>query len=628
MSGIAGILHFDQSPIPGKTIAQMTDVMSRRGPDGINFWKSGNICFGQCMLHTTPESKHDRLPRYVTTTQTAITVSGRIDNRDELSTALHWLSPTSRTIPDSDYILAAYHQWGTNFVSKLKGDYAVAIWDGIKKRLLCFRDRMGVKPLFYYQDQKIFAFASEIKALLTIPAIPKKPNLDRIADFICIGAINTESTFFHTIKQVPPASLITISNKSTKQTTYWKPTPYQLHCRSDEDYEETYRTIFSRAVKNRLRSVRPIGAFLSGGLDSSSIVSSTLDLYRGDNEKLHTYSGFYDQLAECDERHYFSSYLKHNLAENHLINGEDIKPSIVFEHAIANYDHPVSSLHFFLKWTMLHEAKAQNIGVMLDGHDGDSAVSYGYGLLPELALKGRLLRLAVQYYHIDQTSLKSLPRIVKNILLCSIKNAFFRDYLFPEQKAVLANITYLSPHLLSRTTIKDRLESYVRALPNKGQNEKEWHFSSITLPTHNELLLLLDNMATSTNLELRFPFFDSDLIDYCISLPAEQKLRKGLNRNIVRRSLKSIMPAEILNRKDKTSFTKSLMHAYLDSDGEWLRQSLSSLHPALPDIVDLNTFSKTKDDIMKNRTENIKSGDLCIILRLIGLSKWLKKNNF
>lgn len=628
MSGIFGIVNYDQLPVNNDILNRMSEALLHRGPDGVTVWTSRNAGLGHCMAHSSPESLHESLPLCDSTLQIVVTAHARIDNREELAGILGNLLPKNRIVTDSDYILAAYEKWGIECPQSLLGDFAVAIWDQRKRKLFCFRDRMGVKPFFYYSGCSFFAFASEIKAILAIPGIIRRPNICRIADFISFGATENSSTFYDSIYQLPPASHLTASSASLKTQRYWHPHKQRIATLTDAQYEEEFRSIFSDAVQCRLRSIQPVGAFLSGGLDSSSIVAATSEILQSSQRTLQTFSGVYDKLADCDERHYFSSLLSRYALRSNYVYGDSISPQYAFDRIADSFDQPFAFPHFFLKWHLLQLARKQHIGVMLDGHDGDTAVSYGHGLLPELALQGRLLRLAQECNQIGQKNICALPRKLFNVYVNTAINLLLAKHLcFPEQKSMVTGVNMLNPHLLQETQILFRLQSLAKSIPHRGQTELQWHTAALLQPSQADILLLLEHLSVSSTVELRFPFFDSRLIEFCVSLPAEQKFRSGLNRNIVRRALCNILPHNIRYRTGKTNLAKSLTHGYINNANSWLKLALDTLSPSVYELVNVGII-KTFHIKLDRKPHDIDNREIRAILRIISLSKWLQKNGF
>ena len=266
MSGIMGIYHLDGHPVDREKISKMVDILAHRGVDGADIWLDKSVGFGHRMLWTTPESLIEKLPLVKQDGDLVITSDARIDNREELIAKLQINNRPSDKIVDSELILAAYEKWGEHCPEHLLGDFAFAIWDKRKQKVFCARDPMGVKPFYYYRSNRLFAFASEIKALLCLPEIPRKINELGIGLYLAGISEDEEITFYQNIQRLPKAHSIAISSQSNKLQRYWSLDPSrELKLSSNEEYAEAYREIFTEAVRCRLRSAFPVGSMLSGG---------------------------------------------------------------------------------------------------------------------------------------------------------------------------------------------------------------------------------------------------------------------------------------------------------------------------------------------------------------------------
>ena len=212
MSGIAGVYYLDGRTVDSADLERMVDILAHRGPDGAAVWCEGSAGLGHRMLHTTPESLHEELPLVSAYGDLALTADARIDNRGELLSALRIDRPHEE-VCDSELIIEAYKKWGERCPERLLGDFAFAIWDGRNRRLFCARDHMGVKPFYYYRSYRLFAFASEIKALLCLPDVPHKLNEVQIADYLLDNYYEDKAvTFYEGILRLPPAHVTSVSH--------------------------------------------------------------------------------------------------------------------------------------------------------------------------------------------------------------------------------------------------------------------------------------------------------------------------------------------------------------------------------------------------------------------------------
>ncbi len=397
MSGIAGIYYLDDRPVDRADLERMVDILAHRGPEGADVWCEGFVGLGHRMLWTTPESLLEQLPLKDRTGNLILTADARIDNRDELISALSLNDRPAEKITDSDLILATYEKWGDRCPEKLIGDFAFAIWDGRNQKLFCARDHFGIKPFYYYyQPGKVFVLASEIKALYTLPSHPRRINELREAEYL-LNILEKANTFYQDIFRLPAGHKMTVTHKSIKLCSYWSLDPSrELRLGSNNEYAEAFSEIFTESVHCRLRSAYSIGSTLSGGLDSSSITcaASKLLLHNG-NQPLHTFSTVFDEIPECDERSFINAVLvqeKENLIP-HYINGDHLSPLTDIDRVLWHQDEPFFAANLFLYWNLCRSVKSSGVRILLDGLDGDTVISHGMGYLTELASTGKWFSL-------------------------------------------------------------------------------------------------------------------------------------------------------------------------------------------------------------------------------------------
>jgi asparagine synthase (glutamine-hydrolysing) len=583
----------------------------------------------QLTSHVTPESSRETYCGPACDSKHSIVFHGRIDNRTDLYSYTGQKCPLEE-VPDSQLVLAVYLKSGAQCVEKLLGDFAFAIWDDDKQSLFCGRDHMGVKPFFYINTGTFFAFASEIKGILTLPGLRKVINREKVADFMTCVTTENKTTFFQNIFKLPPAHSLTVRNSTVTTKKYWSLEPAKLQIRKSDEYQEAFFDIFKEAVRVRLRSSSPVGAYLSGGIDSSSIVCMAAGNLRGSfTGKLHTFTGIFDRIPECDERAYFQPIVDNVdkfAIDPHYVHADKLYLGEAFDSVMSYEDEPFFAPHFFMSWNILHQIRENGIKTLLNGHDGDSAVSYGYGLLPQLAMQGRLIRLFRELRTAPNSTAKGVAlgmfRLYRAMLAYKLP---FWLYKSEDHALFLRNLNILTVAFRDETNIQNRLNILTKQLPNPCQPEEKYHKLNISQPFHPLALEFLERSASRFGIEQRFPFFDIRLISFCLALPAEQKFKDGYNRSIVRQSLKSILPDTIRHRKLKTNFAKNLVDAFVNRDREWFSLSMSRLPQEIYTILDKDALHSNYNKCLGNDSQSQRMTALSLILRSLSLSKWLKK---
>ena len=281
MSGLAGIYSLDGSPADRALLERMTRAIAHRGPDGIRYAVDGPAALGHCLLCTTPESLRESQPLWDETGSCCLAMDGRVDNREELTAALSSAGMRLRDDTDAEIVLKAYMAWGEHSPRRIVGDFALVVFDKRSRSLFCARDPLGVKPFYYWTDGKAFLWASELQQLFQHPSVSKEPNEGMVAEYLSAKITSVEETLYVGILRLPPAHVMVVSPDGVVRRRYWDVEPdVEPSWRSREECAEAFLPVFKEAVRCRLRSQKPVGAELSGGLDSSSVVSAAQALYR------------------------------------------------------------------------------------------------------------------------------------------------------------------------------------------------------------------------------------------------------------------------------------------------------------------------------------------------------------
>lgn len=543
MSGIAGLYRLAGGEAVSADLERMTAALAHRGPHGAGAWSQDVVGLGHRMLCTTPESRTESLPMCAREGALAITADARLDNRGELRSALGLDDPRSDTVGDAALILGAYERWGEQCAERLLGDFAFAIWDGRRRLLFCARDHFGVKPFYYHRSPRLFAFATEIKALLRLPEVPRRLNETRVADYLAPNLEDREITFYDGILRLAPAHTLRVSPEGAEVRQYWALDPsLELRLGSDEAYAEAFRERFVEAVRCRMRTAGPVGSMLSGGLDSSSIVCVARALAAsGDEGPLHTFSVIFPDVPGCDERPFIDAVLAGNGVVPHAVRGDLLSPLTDLERVFQHEDEPFFAPNLFMHWALYAAAERQGVRVLLDGFDGDTTLWPSLIYLTELARARRWKTLVDEARGLSQR----LDRPIWRVLLAGLRplapdrarRAWRR--LRPRPPVPL-NQT-IRPDFAHRIGLDARIATFFgrAARPRTARDEQWQRLTSGLFPT---ILEEIDRAAGAFSLEPRYPFFDRRLVEFCLALPPEQKLSRGWTRIIMRRAMSELPP--------------------------------------------------------------------------------------
>ncbi|MFA5353974.1 MAG: lasso peptide isopeptide bond-forming cyclase [Thermodesulfovibrionales bacterium] len=622
MSGIAGLVYLDTKKAQPEQIRQMTDRLSHRGHDDDGCLACGPAGLGHRMLWTTPESLQEKLPAPDESGQFVITADARIDNREELISLLGLSRFSDSVITDSQLILEAYKKWGEACPSRLLGDFAFAIWDNPRQTLFCARDHFGIKPFYYYKSGKIFAFASEIKALFAIEEIPREINETRIADFLVPTTEDKIITFYKGIHRLPPASSLIVSRKGFELKQYWELDQNAvIRLKSDKEYAEAFRDVFTKAVACRLRSAYPIGVMLSGGLDSSSIASVARNILQKEGKQLHTVSGMYPDLKQCDESEYIEAVTSLDGIKAHYVIADQMNPLEDIEHALYHQDGLFLGPNIFFDSALYKEAQRNNIRVFMDGFDGDIVVYHGVQYLMEHFRKFRWLRLYKEVMGLSRNFGSPPTAILKGHAI----HPAIPDTVRALAKKIRKNKEktlwdpFIKKEFAEEMGLKERIASL--AAP-RYRTAKEYHYRGLSSGVIPYITEAINKDASSFGLELRHPFFDRRLVELSLAIPVSQKIRNGFTRLILRNAMQGILPEKIRLRRTKSDMSHLLTRNLQLYNNDLIEGLLAEMdnQKALSRYIDLERLRT----VHQQYSQKPCAADAYTLWKAIVLSLWLK----
>ncbi|MEE9165896.1 MAG: lasso peptide isopeptide bond-forming cyclase [Candidatus Neomarinimicrobiota bacterium] len=597
MSGIGGVFFLDGKPADPQLLESMGEKLAHRGPDGLGAWNDGSVGLCHQMLWTTPESLQERLPLTNDRGDLTITADARIDNRADLLNLLGANIVHNSGITDSELILAAYEHWGESCLDKLIGDFAFVIWNERRQLLFCARDHFGVKPLYYYHKPgQVFVFASEIKGLLCVPEVPRRLNEVRIREYLEETEWEHKTpTFYHNIFRLPPGHFMTTDRKMAKVQIYWSLDPSrEVRLGSDKDYVEAFREIFVEAVRCRLRSAFPVGSMLSGGLDSSSVVCVARELSANEtNQDFHTFSGVSVNPSKCGESPFIGEVIRMGGIEPHIIRPDSLNSFMTdLEQVAWSQDEPFDATSLFIVRIMYSAAQKQGVRVLLDGADGDVALSHRRenhllilllterwrSVSRELAALSRRLNSAPGRVILSHGVYPLLPDAMKRAWT-SMRGAGGPAW---------AGRKMMTPHFRRRTRQAQRLDQRRNQEGLLGQLRKEhWHsLNSSSIPFAMELY---DRTAATFSIEARHPFFDKRLVEFSLALPPDQKIREGWTKMILRRAMDGILPEKVQWRNVKANLSGEFFLPLLHFEEKLLEKVIWNDLESVDQYLDVGT---------------------------------------
>ena len=620
----------------------MSAALVHRGPDGGEIWCDGAVGLGHQMLWTTPESLTEVLPFTTVDGRFVITADARVDNRSELIRLLK-LERAADVITDSELIVASYEKWGERCPEKLLGDFAFAIWDNLNQSLFCARDHFGVKPFYYFLSDKLFVFASEIKALFRLPEVPRRLNEVKIAEHLSIRPSVSEITFFADVKTLSKAHFMSLREREVKIQSYWALDPNRrILLGSDDEYAEALREVFTEAVRCRLRSAYPIGSMLSGGLDSSSIACTARELLKKQNKTLHTFSVMFEDVPESDETIYIDAVVAQNGIESHYAPGDQSGPMSFVDEMMWHCDNAMvpGNLHFI--WRLYKESlKQHGVRTILDGWDGDSTVSHGTEYFIDLARAKKYVTLFKETWgyarHFEKTPpLKVFwwnlehfglsPRARKTIRpVQRVTRALGRRAAkVLGDKPIPSSFNHFVREDFTRRVLAQNQQT-ARTADNSAPNgsSNHLHLNRLTGVGMTQNLELMNNAAAAFSVDLRFPFWDKRLIEFCVAIPSDQKLNKGLNRMVMRRAMKGTLPESVRLRGGKVNMAHAFQYSLRKYNSERFSDVITSSLSNIAEYMRTDLLAQAHDRYLNHTASD---AEILVLWKSACLALWLQRN--
>lgn len=583
MSGIAGILNLDGRPADPVLLRRMTDILAHRGPDGEGLWIQGPVGLGHRMLHTTPESLQEKQPLADETGNLCLTLDGRVDNREELRAALEAKGANLRSDTDAELVLRAYELLGEECPKQILGDFAFAIWDGRNQQLFCARDILGIKPFYYYTDGRTFLFASELRQLFEDPTVPRVSNEGMIGEYLAMAVTSQEETLYRGILRLPQAHVLVVHPSKIRKQRYWDVDPArEIRHGNDEEYAQEFLEIFKEAVRCRLRSHKAVGAHLSGGLDSSSVVCVAQSLYREGqvaDPGFETFSLVFPGLR-CDETAYIRHVTRMWDVKSNAVEPEDPRASCYADH-VHRYHDFLSAPNGEMHNPLMALAQQKGIRVLLTGVGGDRWLTGGLRHHADLLRRFRILDLIRQSRFDSQVLSHDGDPMSSSFII--VRYGLWPLLPRPVQRAVKWALSrerngvprWISPEFARQIQLSKRLrgeESAGQRFPTLVQKELSLYLTSGWSSLGRESL---ERYGSWFGIEQRHPFLDRRVIEYALALPEEQRWRRDQTRFVHRHAMRGLLPEIVRQRLTTADFSHVYPEALHAEGGEHLFDSLA-----------------------------------------------------
>ena len=568
MCGICGAINLRGEPIPDlpARLEVMNDLIAHRGPDDAGTWahERGHVGFGHRRLSIIDPSPAGHQPMRDEAGRW-LTYNGEVYNYPELRAELggSWRSGT-----DTEVVMRAHDRWGAEALGHLRGMFAYAVWDEAEQELLCVRDRFGIKPFYYAQVGDVLYFASEPKALLPfLPAI--ETDLEGLKDYLAFQFCLAGKTLFKGVRELLPGHYLRVRGGIAQPSRYWE-VYYDLDFdHTAKYYEERIESLLAESVGLHLRSDVPVAAYLSGGLDSSTVASLAS---QSSSERMKAFTGLFPEDGRYDE----SAYAR-DLAEWRDLDLREVEIGVddflgTIEDVVYHMDYPAAGPGSFPQY-MVSQAASREAKVILGGQGGDEI--FGGYTRYLIAYFEQCIKAAIDGTTQGGNFVVTYESIIPNLVALQnykpLMKEFWRDGLFEDLDARYFRLINRAPQLSGEVDF-DALGDYspfetFKTIFNGDNVGHESYFDKMTHFDFKTLLPALlqveDRVSMAHGLESRVPLLDHELVELAATIPADVKFSDGNMKHVYKRATRSMVPESIANRTDKMGFPVPLQ--------EWMR---------------------------------------------------------
>lgn len=568
MCGICGIINLNKEERVEKTLLEaMARELEHRGPDEEGYYLNGNAGFGHKRLSIIDLST-GKQPLFNEDKSCCVILNGEIYNFKELRQELESSGHVFMTSSDTEVIIHAYEEFGEKCLERFRGMFAIAVWDSGKNRLFLARDRLGKKPLYYYFNGRRLIFASEIKSILKSGFVAAEVNRQFLDEFLTLGYVSAPHTLFRNIKKLPPASFLILENSDISIRGYWALNEFLPGKTRIEECQEKLAAILKESVKYRLISDVPLGAFLSGGIDSSIIVGL---MSKMSSRPIKTFSVGYKGQENLSELGYAKKVADFFSTEHREIIVEPVDFYSAIPRMVWHLDEPIADQACIPLWLLSKDSK-QFATVLLSGEGSDELFA-GYPVYS--------LMKAIERY-------RGIPNLLKNLIDPLIPaifgerrgNKYLEWTRLPLEKRYLGDMADMSAWARSRlytgemsemaakSPVADRIIKYYHQVTDFDILSK-MQYLDIKTWLADDLLLKADKMTMAASIELRCPFLDHRFVEFSRTIPSEYKLKGHTTKYILKKAFEKFLPKDIAHRKKRgfpvplTSWFRGDLHAML-----------------------------------------------------------------
>ena len=555
MCGIAGYATFDPHGIADTTaIRGMLTCISHRGPDDEGDFTDQSVVLGHRRLSIIDVAGGHQ-PLFGARPSTVVVCNGEVYNYRELAKDLRARGHQFRTASDIEVLAHAYDEWGLDFLDKLDGMFALALWDGAARRLVLARDRMGEKPLYYARSGNLFLFASELTSLLQHPEFDSELDYEALSEYLALEYVAAPRTILRDARKLEPGCALVLENGELRHIRYWAIDPARRLDISYHDAVDALREKLDAAVASRLVSDVPLGIFLSGGLDSSTVAALAAQ-----HGALDTFSiGFKE--SSFDESAFARTVAQHIGSRHHerIFRGEEMRELV--PKLPGMLDEPLGDASI-LPTALLSGFTRERVTVALGGDGGDELFA-GYPMHQAHRVAGLARMTPAPVRSLAAAAARAMPVEHTNFALPfkalsflkgagaepPLNHALWMSSFAPaDQKEILTDDAWRRAGG-GREAFRSVFEAWVRS-QGAPPLARATHLDALTyLP--NDILMKVDRASMRVALEVRAPMLSRDVVEFAFALPDEFRMRRGSGKRLLKDAARTLLPAEIVDRPKK-----------------------------------------------------------------------------
>lgn len=634
MSGICGWISWDGAPVSESDLECMCRPVTYRGPDGIGTWLGAGAGLAHLALHITPESREEVQPLHDPKSGLVLVADARIDNRDELIPVLRGKGGLRCDRPtDADLILAAYQSWGHDCPSRLIGDFAFAIWDTRERALFLARDPMALRNLCFRAEPDRFLFATEPKQITAAPGVTRDLYIPAVAAYLAGGHGSPEWTFQTGIQRFLTGHALTVQRGKMRQWRYWNPdTKTQIRYRSEHEYADHLAELMKQAVRPRLRSIRPAGLLLSGGVDSGAVAATAGWLLANESGNGVTrptaYSFAWNELTQCDERHISRPLAEYCGLPVSDLPSDDAWPFTPGSEGLVDDDTPFLFGHYVLLERAAARAREDGIGPIFGGDRGDLVWGMEIYDFPALLRTGRWKSLLHELNVLARWQGQPLRRLARREASCVLRESARHHQKswgsFPPFRRYASTPCRTRwPEWLSREMIaharEAHEEAWVEPVPAFPYHAARERYRAVTTPLHMHGVEASERMHARHQQTFIDPWSDRRIAEFAFQIPQRALTRVGEPKLLAKKAVARLVPEQYVSAMRKIVptplFQRGLCGEGRAAAADLLRDSLA----ARDGFVDGGTLYAAHHDFCEGSPASV-----ALIWRALTLELWLR----